>query len=148
MPAALAIPLITGAVSAGATIYGANKAAGASKDAAGMQQQAAREAAARTQQAQQQAIGYIDQARTAPRQSSPYSQAGMSSLANLGFNVPQQAQQAPPTMNRPMGPPMSLASMGSPQSAGMITVRAPNGQTQQRPVAERDHWLQKGAQVF
>lgn len=73
MPAAIAIPLIIGAASAGATVYAANKSAGAAKDAASMQQ----DSVTRAQNFNQQAFDKQQQALA------PYQQAGQFSLANL-----------------------------------------------------------------
>ena len=85
MPAAIAIPLVTGAIGAGAQIFGAAKASGAARDAARTQSRAADRALGMMQSVYQ-----------------PYTNAGGSAMTTLGrlmtpsmpYAQPMQRQDA------------------------------------------------------
>lgn len=170
MPA-VAIPAIIGAAGVGVSAYGANKAAGASKDAARTQAQAADKAQAFNQRA-------YDDTRAAL---SPYQQAGQFALSNLmarqyggNFNaysppknygpewvaqqqqsmfraptpgghlpMPNMSPQSMPTLSNPMGRgPMP----GPPQGAGVWMV-GPDGSRQQVPPGNVQMALAHGAKL-
>lgn len=44
--------------------------------------------------------------------------------------------------------PQKMTPSVEPTRQAMITVQAPNGQTQQRPASERQHWIDRGATVL
>lgn len=122
MPAAIAVPLIIGAASTGAQLYGAKKGADAAKSAAKQQQDSVGKAQDFTERAWQQQQEALN----------PYRQAGQYSLAALmarqyggnaqqylppqGYGQPQapqpQMQGAPQFGSASAMPnPMSLAAM-------------------------------------
>lgn len=159
MPAAVAVPLIIGAASAGAQVYGAKKASSAAKSAAQTQVAAVDKAQAANDRA------YADQKAAL----APYQQAGGDSLARLmaqhwGTALPQGMsptggssatlgasanafipRPAPPPQpgQSQGGAPTSLAAMQAgggqppmppqpPQAGGqMVRVRAPTGEMAQ-----------------
>lgn len=175
MPAAVAIPLIVGAASTAATVYGAKKSADASKNAARTQTAAGDQALGLQRDMYQQ-----QQANLAP-----YRALGNGSLGNLGnfqsfagvpgsfgagvqaqyqrplspgFQAPhqQQPQGQQPTMGQPavdhaiprrgmLGMVRGMAQQ--PASVDMVRMRAPNGEEQHVPSAQVEHYRQLGAQV-
>lgn len=121
MPAAIAIPLIVGAASTGATIYAANKASGAAKDAARQQS----DSAAAAMRTQQEMMG-------------PYVSAGQSAATTLGrlMGVPSGATFAaapvgavPPGVGRTLSlGDLSLAGAGAPMAGGPMQAPPMGGQ--------------------
>ncbi len=165
MPAAIAIPAIIGAASAGASVVGAKMSSNAAHDAARMQSQSADKAQAFNQQmwqAQQQALA-------------PYQQAGQQSLAALmqrqgGPSLEQRANsyvsaaqngggslgQAP----RPVGAGQSLGAMqqGAPMGAAMpyqgpaggpqtVMMVGPDGTQRAVPIAQVQEATRRGAKM-
>lgn len=162
MPAAVAVPLIVGAASAGASMFGASRAADASKKAARTQSDAANKALnlqKEIYQNQQQLM-------------SPYVQGGQAAFANMqrmaGGQGPMppsppvplgQAMSGGPPMTprgiplgQAMGGPMQMgggAPMGGPpeMDGGMVTIAMPDGSTQQMPRSAAQPLLMRGAQI-
>jgi len=124
MPAAIAVPLITGAVSAGAQIYGAKKASDATKKATAAQQQAANKAF-QYQEAEKNRMTGLNQ---------PFMQGmgdrvnTLRSLTTPGMRYGQPMPQAPmpqrPMMAPPLeGPPIETpmpGQYGFPQNMGQM----------------------------
>ena len=172
MPAALAIPLIMGGVSAGATVAAAKIGSNASKNAAKTQVDASNQA-----QAVQQQV-YQDQQKA----QSPYMQLGQQAAGKLsGYTTPStpfnpndysKGAQITPAAASPWGPSQiqptapqqaSLSQMGSPmqnktmtaqQSAQQglnpavgqtVKMRAPNGEVSDVPANQEQHFLQLDA---
>ena len=140
--------LIGSAVSGGAAVAGAKMASNASKNAAQAQIDASNKAQAFNQQVfntQQQALA-------------PYQAAGQDALSRLTAmrNTQPLAQQAQGYVNAarygqmpaqspwPTGPQMQQPQGGG---GGMVTVRAPTGETQQVPQAMAQQLVQRGAQI-
>lgn len=145
MPAAIAIPLITGAATAGAQVVGAKLASNAAQNAARTQSQAADRALAYQQQLQQQ-----------QRQDfTPYQQAGASAMGQLGrlANAPQPVFNA----SAPMGqlglppqqapqPPQNFQQAGQ-NNQGMVKVQAPDGEIRQYPASAAQMLIARGAKL-
>lgn len=109
MPAAIAIPAIIGAASAGAQVYGAHKASNAAKDAAKVQVDATNKAQNFNERA------YADQQKAL----APYQQAGNDSLARL--MAQHWGTALPPGMSPTSGSSAMLgnaAQMFTPRPAG------------------------------
>jgi hypothetical protein len=136
MPAAIAIPLITGAVGAGATVAGAKMASNASKNALKAQTGATNRALA-----QQERI--YNQTRQDQAPFRDISAGAARTLGNL-TGIPMGNSQ-------PMGG--GLSSLGAmpqaqPQAMGAVMMRAPNGMTQRVPREQVAHYQQRGAEVI
>lgn len=144
-------------------LFGAKKASDASKKASQQQMAAGQKAF----DYEQQMLGKQEAA------AKPYMQLGQQSLGMLGLGK----TFAPPNLN-PYGPQPGVANqaggysgnplpktsastspgaytmgqMGqqaaSPQSGGMVTVQAPNGQTRQMPREQAQFFVQKGARIL
>lgn len=155
MPAAIAIPLITGAIGAGTAIAGAKIQSGAAKNAAKLQSASADKALAVNQGV------YRDQQALM----NPYVQGGQDAYARLfsqQFGTPYQPQQAPqaptgpqarPLGGGPMGPvagarptPFQQAMDGQP-AGGMVTIQAPTGETRQVPREQAQMFVSRGGKV-
>lgn len=124
MPAALAVPLIIGAASAGAQVYGAHKASNAAKDAAKVQVDATNKAQSFNERA------YADQQKAL----APYQQAGNDSLARL--MAQHWGTALPPGMSPTSGSSAMLGNasqMFTPRPAG--PQYGPNFQPTQGPGA-------------
>ena len=113
MPAAIAIPLIIGAASTGASLYGAKKGADAAKSAAKIQSTSVDKAQAFNEKAWQQQQEALN----------PYKQAGQYSLAALmarQYGGGAQQYQPPPGYGpprppMPQGPPQGFPGPQGPQ---------------------------------
>lgn len=90
--AAAAAPLVGGVIGAGATIYGANKAAKSAKEAAKVQEQLGREAMGIVQGAGEEAQQYL----------TPYSEFGQQNLAPLQQMLTPQGQADYLSQNNPL----------------------------------------------
>lgn len=96
MPAAVAVPLITGAIGAGATVYGARAASGANRHAATLEATGARDALAfaREQEAARQREFRETQARNlalyreGQARLDPYRRFGARSLEQIAQPIP------------------------------------------------------------
>lgn len=138
MPAAIAVPLIVGAASAGAGVVGAKMQSNAVNKAAKLQTAAADKSQAFNQQV------YNDQRHDLQ----PFVQGGTSAFQQLlgnwqakqpGYQPPQpQAQQAPSPFGQAMQPQQ-------PQGGGMVQLRAPDGSVQGVPAHLADQFMAKGA---
>lgn len=140
-----AIAIAATAASAATSVYAAKKGADASKNAVKAQTDATTEARNLQEQRYQQSRQDFN----------PYQQAGATSLARLGgmanqprqqfnggqagggFQMPQQPAQQPPQAMQTPGMPQAAPSPAM-QSGGivggkMVTLRAPDGSTQQFP---------------
>lgn len=137
MPAAIAIPLILGAASAGTAVAAAKIGSNAAKGVAGTQAAAADKALG----VQQQTYG---QAR---QDFEPYRQTGVNALSNLGQQAvnPAPTFQARAPMSNPgmptmgnlgasggMMPPQPSPMPQAQQAGGMVTMVGPDGA--RRPV--------------
>lgn len=160
MPAAIAVPLIVGGATAGATLYGAHQASKAAKDAAQTQTDYGNRALDLQQQMYQQ--DRADQA--------PYRNIGYGALNTLGsmmgpkFNAggggfqPSMGGQptAGPSAQPPMGQGFNLGAMstaGSVQSpmAGQgdtVLMLGPDGSQKRVPRGAVSHFEARGAQVI
>jgi hypothetical protein len=149
MPAAIAIPLITGAVSTGATVYAAKKGADASTRAARTQSASADRALAALQ---------------------PYRALGTGSLANLGnfqsfagvpgnFGAGVQAQYqhalSPPGPGPQQAVPRDGGTLANPAAGRQppppgqtVQMRAPTGEVMPVPADQVAHFRSRGAQVI
>jgi hypothetical protein len=131
MPAAVAIPLIVGAASTGATLYAAHKSASAAKDAAKTQSDAATKAADYTQANTDKALQYIMGQQGTVRSPMQTSPAYARMYQGLGLGQPFQQQ---------------YGGGGSPIAQdGMVTLQAPNGLTKAVPASQADHFVSLGA---
>lgn len=157
--------LIAGAFGAGANVLGADVASRASKNAAKTQAASGQKAIEISQQGQRDSLNAINtNYGKAASLYEPYRQVGLNalpSLANLAGSGYPEGRTAPP-----QGAPPSVMGMGTPQGnaapqgfyggqplgpsngSGLVTMRAPNGMTQQVPAAQVAHYTQMGAQVL
>lgn len=174
MPAAVAVPLITAAVSGTTSIVGAKMASNASKNSAKTMADAGNAAAADSRQATADAMGYIERLRTqGPSRSGPAagylstlmgipgSQPAGSSMPTFAEGKPAEGPymrlfgQSIPGASVPIGfqpgqpGPMKQAGYG--QSAGargaMVLMEAPNGSRKSVPAQQVDHFTSLGAKV-
>lgn len=155
-------------VDAAAHLVGAKMASTASKNAAKTQAAAGQKAIEISQAGQRDSLNAINtNYGKAASLYEPYRQVGLSalpSLANLAGSGYPEGRTAPP-----QGAPPSVMGMGTPQpnapppqgaqgfyggqpmgpsnGSGLVTMRAPNGMTQQVPAAQVQHYTQMGAQV-
>jgi hypothetical protein len=131
MPAAVAVPLITAAVSGTASVVGAKMASNASKNSAKTMADAGNAAAADSRQATADAMGYIERLRTqGPSRSGPA--AGyLSTLMGIPGSQPMAASaQSMPTFaegKQPDGPYMRLFGQSMPGASVPIGF-TPSGQ--------------------
>lgn len=156
MPAAIAIPLIIGAASTGAQIYGAHKAAGAAKDAAKIQNDAGQKALDYQQHATDQSLAFLRTNQDRANAGGP--SAPRSALGQLlGLNPTTAGgstyQPMPPTNTGPitgaMPRPTSPFTMpGQTPQGGMVLMRAPNGMQKRVNAADVEHYKAQGAQVI
>lgn len=147
MPAAIAIPLITGAIGAGTAIAGAKIQSGAAKNAAKLQSASADKALAVNQGV------YRDQQALM----NPYVQGGQDAYARLfsqQFGTPYQPPaQAPTAPQIPQGPPAGARpnpfqqAMGGQPAGGMVTIQAPTGETRQVPREQAQMFVSRGGKV-
>lgn len=143
MPAAVAIPLITGAVSGATSLIGAKVASNAAKNAAKTQTASADKAIALQNQL------YQDQ----QQRMSPFVNAGGQALGQLGQMSSQRAPMFDPSqrgggftlqMSQPMGGQGMLGKVGMPT----VKMRAPDGSVRDVPQDQVPMFQQKGAQVI
>jgi len=136
MPAAVAVPLIIGAASTGASLVGAKMASNASHDAADQQVNSANQARAYQQQASGQAQNLIQQAqqgiRYAPTYGAPQSGAYSALSQAMGLH-------GTPAMQTPYSP------QGQP--GGMVQMRAPTGEISSVPAAKVAAFQARGAKL-
>jgi hypothetical protein len=136
MPAAVAVPLIIGAASTGASLIGAKMASNASHDAADQQANSANQARAYQQQASGQAQNLIQQAqqgiRYAPTYGAPQSGAYSALSQAMGLH-------GTPAMQTPYSP------QGQP--GGMVQMRAPTGEISSVPAAKVAAYQARGARL-
>jgi hypothetical protein len=150
MPAAVAVPLILGAASAGTSLVAAKMGSSAAKNAAKTQAASADQA----QRYNQQVYDYQKQI------TQPYITQGQTSLANL---MAQHWGGRPEQYGLPQGAPMaapqgvqSLATFGQPQGqqgpqvggqgyARAVSMRAPDGSVRQVPPQLVSKYQQMGA---
>jgi hypothetical protein len=122
--------LVTGAI-------GAHKAASASKEAAKQQAASAQQALAVQQQMYQQTRGDL----------APYRQYGAGALAAghqlMGLPTPA-AEPAMMPLSQVIGQRPTPTGTAVPRGS-LVLLRAPNGQTQQVPADQVDHYLARGA---
>ncbi len=177
MPAAIAIPLIIGAASAGAQVASAKMSSNAAKKAAGLQVASADKALALEN----------DQFHATQQRMQPYVDSGQKALSTLnglvyggapsGGGMPQggggllapYARTFNPSQPgggslgpMPNGVPSPQAMQGQPPAmqgapsamqgpsqvnGDLVTMRAPDGSTKQVPRGQQQYWMQKGAQV-
>ena len=148
--------LATTAIGAGTGITNAIIQGNAAKSAAQTQAQAAQTAAAQQQaaieKARQEAMPLYQQAQdTIARNQAqgqaalaPYAAQGQQGLTALSsfLGVPSGGTAAA----APAGATMPLSAVaGQPQGGGMVTLQAPNGQTQQVPASQAAFYLARGA---
>lgn len=161
MPAAIAIPLIVGAVSAGASVYGAKKNADANKEASKTEAESADKA--------------LDFSKTVynerKQQLTPYQEFGARSLGTLGdlLGIPAPKTNAPPMATDPnriqsgqsfpaswvsgsplSGTPQTAPGNGSPvgaPSGGMVTIQAPDGSRRAVPSGLQTFYVARGGTV-
>lgn len=141
MPAAIAIPLIVSAASAGAQVYGAHKAAGAAKDAARTQTKAGNQAL------DLQRDIYQDQMA----RQQPYMDAGRNAVTNLqtmgGQSMPTFNGQMPgggwrpPTQN-PMPQPQAQAPQQIPNPYAVMAPRS--SRADQQPMGQNPYATMTG----
>src|SRR5262245_35739780 len=131
MPAAVAVPLILGGAAAGTSLYAASKQAGAAKDAAAQQQAAIARALPLMQ----------EQASIARSDLAPYAAIGGQGLSSLAALA--GLSSAPAGGWAPVGRAAGTMLAGGP--GGMVTVRAPTGQTRAVPADQVAFYLARGA---
>lgn len=156
----------TAAASAGSQIYGAKKAANAARQAGQIQADASNRAADLQAQAQQESLAFLrDESQYNRQQQAPYRAIGkgaISTLSNLtgvpmdysGQDYPSSSQTSQPgkgltlgNMGQPSTQPVARMPMSPQGGGGMVTVRAPTGQTGQIPQDQLQRALQMGATV-
>lgn len=163
MPAAVAIPLITGLAPAVGAIGGAALQSRAQGKAAKTQSNAALEAAriqdASLQRAEAEQRRIHDDLR---QQNEPYLQGGQQAVSRMGGLLsqgPNWSYQGP-TGGAPVLPPRPegvnrlrpiMAGSGQTPAAAaaapMVTMKAPTGQVKQVPAAQVEYFAQRGASV-
>lgn len=159
MPAAIAIPAIIGAAGIGAQVYGAHKAAGASKDAAKIQSDAANRAIDYSQRATDQSLDFLRTNQDRANGGGPSSpRSALSTLLGLNPTTAGGGSYGPMAPTSTGVPPRNtgIAGAGSPftmpgqpSGDGTVLMRAPNGQTKRVPQAAVEHYKQAiGAQVI
>lgn len=136
MPAAIAIPLITGAASAGASIVGAKMASNSANNALRAQERSA----AQAQNVQR------DQFQQQQQRMQPYVNVGQQATQTLG----QLGQQRAPMFNaqQPGGGfnPQSIYGQ-QPSMGGMVNMRTPDGQVRRVPANMVEQAKMHGGQV-
>jgi len=167
MPAA--IPIAIAAGTAGATIYGANRASNAAQGAARTQSDAANRAADLQYRSTQDALNFQREQWNQARQDfAPYLQMGRQSLGTLGNMMGFQGGSSPMAQG-PQGPPMAQGGAGMPPGGAMpsggggtlgsmgqggysapemVWMQAPTGDKRQVPRAMVEHYRSRGAQVI
>lgn len=137
MPAAVAIPLITSAATAGTQLIGAKMASNSAKNAAKTQEASANKAI----DLQRQIYGQQEQ------RLSPFVSAGQQAVQSLG----QLGQQRAPMFNaqQPGGgfTPQSLGQMGQKPMGGMVNMRGPDGRVRPVPAHMVDQAKAMGGQI-
>lgn len=173
MPAAIAVPLISAAVSGATTIIGSKMASNASRRAADTQVAGAARAEEDTRRSTQQALDYIERARMGGM---PAASPSMGYLGRL-MGLPGASGGGMPGGPSPAGtlkPGASFDMPGSrrlnigadgysqlfgampganagpagaavPRSGGTVMLRAPDGRTRAVPADQADHFLRLGA---
>ena len=135
MPALLAAPwfapVVTAGASAATSIFGAKKAAGASKDAAKTQADASGRAEADSRRATADALRYIEGMRTGGPSYAPGSTQGY--LSTL-LGVPQRSPMLAGTGAAPMGQPGQMPGRPGPVDYYAQLYGAPEGRAVRRGV--------------
>lgn len=134
----------------GGSVLAASKASGAAKTAAQINADSTAKALdyTKTKDAQDRADtlasekANYDQYVTSEKQKEPYRAAGQGATQTISHLLGLPAVTVAP----PPPPPAYLSPSGGNQGSGMVTLRAPNGQTKQVPQAQADYYLSKGAQ--
>lgn len=160
MPAAaIAVPLIIGAVEGGSAIASAKMGANASKKASQVQVDASNKAMDYQRQQQQQAMQYAERMRTMPMQG-PQPGGAQSYLSHLmripGGNAPSGAPPMASSAGYQFQPAMGAAASGSgagqnlgyaglmggqAQGGGMVMMQGPDGDQRAIPQEQVAHYL-------
>jgi hypothetical protein len=173
MPAAVAVRLIVGGLTTGATIYAANKSSGAARNAARSQTDAANHAADLESQTAREQLEYerqqaaVDQQNFVATQNANYGQYASRErqLNTLGgilglppreiaappklapVVTPTPGSAAPPSTAGTLGATMGVTPATSATAAteASVQLRAPDGTVQAVPASQVDHYVARGA---
>lgn len=151
MPAAIAIPLITAAATGTASVISSRLQSNANRDASRTEADYNRRALEAAREEQEYRRRFDEDERNYRRQQAtdyrsrldPYVRGGADAQQRLNGLMygsryqpagPQQAPVAPPARPSP-----------APAATATVLMRAPNGQTQQVPAAQVEHYAARGA---
>lgn len=147
------IAIASALAATGGSVLAASKVSGASKNAAQINADSTAKALdyTKTKDAQDRADTLAaDKANYAQYvqsegQKAPYRAAGQGATQTIShlLGLPDVTIAPPPPAPAYLSPSTSTSA---PQGTGLVTLRAPNGQTKQVPQAQADYYLSKGAQ--
>ena len=145
---AAAIPL---AISGISSLIGGGIASSGAQSAANTQSQSVDKGIAAIQAGQNQVLPVMQNMYNQGVSGyQPYQQAGTAASSRLstlmGLSPTQSAQGTSFPTNAPNAYPTNAGGSGG-QSGGMVTLQGPDGSIVQKPQAELQHWLSKGATV-
>ena len=147
MPAPVAVPLLVGAVTSGATLYAAKKGADASRNAAATQTAAADRAGQLQYDLGMKSLDFQRQMWDQGQANmQPWMNMGRSALGALGAGMGLSGGGAP-AMGGPSRMPSGGMGQGGYSAPAMVMMQAPNGQSKQVPQAMVEHYKAMGARV-
>lgn len=151
MPAAILVPLITAAASSGAAVYSAHRSSSANRDASRTEADYNRRALEAAREEQEYRRRFDEDERAYRRQQAtdyrsrldPYVRGGTDAQQRLNGLMAGSSYQPAGPQSAPVAPPARPSP--APTAATTVLMRAPNGQTQQVPTSQVEHFAARGA---